>query len=72
MSIETIRKAVQDEVDKLQKILALLGAGESSNSRVSVPTAATVRPKRRWSAVARRKMALAQKARWAKIRAAKK
>lgn len=73
MSIDTIRQAVQAEIDKLQKILTLLGAETGHARVVSVQTAATVeKPKRRWSAAARRKMALAQKARWAKVRAAKK
>jgi hypothetical protein len=73
LSRESIAKAVQDEIDKLQKILALLGADTGHGRVVSVQTAATVeKPKRRWTAAARRKMALAQKARWAKIKAGKK
>jgi hypothetical protein len=73
LSVETIRRAVQDEIDKLQKILALLGAETGHGRALSIEKTAMVeKPKRRWSAAARRKMALAQKARWAKIKAAKK
>jgi hypothetical protein len=71
LSRESIAREVQAEIDKLQKILVLLGT--SGHGVVSVEKTATVdKPKRKWSAAARRKMALAQKARWAKIRAAKK
>jgi hypothetical protein len=69
LSRESIAREVQAEIDKLQKILVLLG---TSGHGVSVEKTATVKPKRKWSAAARRKMAAAQKARWAKIKAAKK
>jgi hypothetical protein len=70
LSRESIAREVQAEIDKLQKILVLLG---TSGHGVSVEKTATAeKPKRRWSAAARRKMAAAQKARWAKIKAAKK
>jgi hypothetical protein len=69
LSRESIAKEVQAEIDKLQKILVLLG---TAGHGVSVEKMATEKPKRRWSAAARRKMALAQKARWAKIKASAK
>jgi len=51
MSIDTIRQAVQAEINKLQKILALLGAETGHGRSVSVQKAVTVEtPKRRWSA----------------------
>jgi hypothetical protein len=70
LSVENIVKEVRAEISKLQQVLVLLG---ETGHGVSVKKKATVeKPKRKVSAAARRKMAVAQKARWAKIRAAKK
>jgi hypothetical protein len=71
LSVENIVKEVRAEIGRLQQVLALLGA--ETGHGVSVKTAAAVeKPKRKVSAAARRKMAAAQKARWARIKAAKK
>jgi hypothetical protein len=71
LSRESIAKEVRAEISRLQQVLVLLGT--EGHGVVSVEKTATVeKPKRKWSAAARRKMAAAQKARWAKIRATKK
>jgi hypothetical protein len=71
LSVENIVKEVRAEIGRLQQVLALLGA--ETGHGVSVrKTAAVEKPKRKVSAAARRKMAAAQKARWARIKAAKK
>jgi hypothetical protein len=70
LSVENIVREVRAEISRLQQVLALLS---ETGHGVSVQKTATVEtPKRKVSASARRKMAAAQKARWAKIRAAKK
>ena len=70
MSVENIVKEVRAEILRLQEVLALLGA--ETGHGVSVKKTATVEtPKRKVSASARRQMAAAQRARWAKIRAGK-
>jgi hypothetical protein len=67
------RSRAQEEVEKLNQIISgiesLNGVGVSHES-VSRKTTShdTVQPKRIISAASRRKMALAQKARWEKIR----
>jgi hypothetical protein len=74
LSIESIAQQVKEEISRLQQVLALLGA--ETGHGVSVKKTATVatneRPRRKVSAASRRKMALAQKARWAKIKAVAK
>ena len=74
LSVENIVKEVRAEIGRLQQVLALLGAETGHGvSGVSVKkTTAVEKPKRKVSAAARRKMAAAQKARWARIKAAKK
>jgi hypothetical protein len=69
LSIENIVKEVRAEISRLQQVLVLLG---TEGHGVSVKTATVETPRRKVSASARRKMAAAQRARWAKIRAAKK
>jgi hypothetical protein len=70
LSIENIVKEVRAEIGRLQQVLALLGGhGVSVKRTAKVVTAG---PRRRMSAAGRRKIAAAQRARWAKIRAAKK
>ena len=58
------RSQAQIEIDKLDQIISGI---ESLNGSSPVSTK-SVRPKRIISAASRRKMALAQKARWASIR----
>jgi hypothetical protein len=76
LSIENIIQEVRAEIGRLQQVLTLLGAG--STSSVSVKKVATVGttntgvPRRKISAAGRKRIAAAQRARWAKIRAAKK
>lgn len=71
MSVENIVKEVRAEIGRLQQVLALLGA-ETGHGVSVKKTAAVETQKRKVSAAARRKMAAAQKARWARIKAAKK
>jgi hypothetical protein len=73
LSVENIVKEVRAEISRLQQVLALLGAGSSHNvtaKKRAAPTSAT--PRRKLSAAGRKRIAAAQKARWAKIRAAAK
>jgi hypothetical protein len=60
MSLESIRQAIRQEIEKLNQVLRLLGGGKK------------VKGRRKISAAGRKKIAAAQKKRWAKIRAAKK
>jgi hypothetical protein len=71
LSVENIVKEVRAEIGRLQQVLALLGA-ETGHGVSVKKTVAVEKPKRKVSAAARRKMAAAQKARWARIKAAKK
>jgi len=65
-TLEVQRAQIQKDLAKLDKAIAALRGLSGSNS------ATNGRPKRRtMSAAARRKIAKAQKARWAKFRAAK-
>jgi len=69
LSIEGIVQEVRAEIDRLQRVLALLG---ESNVRVQKSAdGTTVRPKRQMSAAGRARIAAATRARWAKIRAEK-
>jgi hypothetical protein len=67
MSRESIIAEIRAEVTKLNHILDLLGSPDKGHK----PTKAK-RAKRHMSAASRRRMAVAQRARWAKIRAGKK
>jgi len=63
MSLESITQLVKEEISKLNQVLRLLkGTG------VKQPKA----PRRKLSAAGRKRIVAAQRARWAKIRAAKK
>jgi hypothetical protein len=73
MSMSSIAQQVRDHIAKLTEILRLLEGLEQTESKpVKQAGAQTVKPKRTMSAAARKKIAAAQKARWAKIRAASK
>ena len=70
MSIESIVKEVRAEIGRLQQVLALLGGHGVSVKRTA--KTATAGPRRKMSAAGRKRIAAAQRARWAKVRAAKK
>jgi hypothetical protein len=59
--------SIKEHIEKLQNELEALG-NETGNGAVEAPL---MRGPRRMSAAARRKIAMGQKARWAKVRAAK-
>jgi hypothetical protein len=65
LSIESIAKQIRQEIEQLSKVLHLLGG-------TSKRTYTVARKKRTISAAGRRRIAAAQRARWAKIKAAKK
>jgi hypothetical protein len=67
MSIEGIVQEVRAEIGRLQQVLALLGGTVHVQRKP-----AKVRAKRHMSAAGRKRIAAAQRARWAKVRAAKK
>ena len=65
MSLESITQQVKAEISKLTQVLRLL---EGSGTKTTKANA----PRRKMSAAGRKRIAAAQRARWAKIRAAKK
>ena len=70
MSRESIVAEVKQEITRLQQVLVLLGDSKKTTSAVVVNNSG--KPRHRMSASARKRISAAQKARWAKIRAAKK
>jgi hypothetical protein len=68
LSIESIKQQVKEEIEKLSQVLHLLECGGIQRAGKQ----ATGGRKRRLSAAGRARIAAAQKARWAKLRAAKK
>jgi hypothetical protein len=60
MSLESITQAIREEIEKLTGVLHVL-EGKTK-----------VRARRKMSAAGRKKIAAAQRARWAKIKAARK
>jgi ABC-type dipeptide/oligopeptide/nickel transport system ATPase component len=74
LSIENIVKEVRAEISRLQQVLVLLGeTGHGvSVKKTAAVTATTGNPRRKMSAAGRKRIAAAQRARWAKIRAGKK
>jgi hypothetical protein len=67
MSLESITQQVKAEISKLTQLLRLL-EGTSTKKATQKPAKA----RHKMSAAGRRRIAAAQRARWAKIRAAKK
>ena len=66
LSIESIAQQVKAEISKLTQVLRLLeGSGTKRAKKQSSP-------RRTMSAAGRKRIAAAQRARWAKIRAGKK
>jgi len=61
MSLESITKAIREEISKLNQVLQLLEGGKTK-----------VKGRRRMSAAGRKRISLAQKARWKKARAGTK
>ena len=70
MSRESIVAEVKQEITRLQQVLVLLGDSKKTTSAVVANNSG--KPRHRMSASARKRISAAQKARWAKIRAAKK
>jgi hypothetical protein len=68
MSVESITQQVKAEIAKLNQVLLLLEDGPKQTTVTTHMGA----PRRKLSASARRRISAAQKARWAKVRAAKK
>jgi hypothetical protein len=67
MTIDTILASIDSEISQLKQARALL-SGEGVKKTKS---AAPIRKRRKMSAAARKKIAAAQKARWAKQKATK-
>jgi hypothetical protein len=68
MSLESITQQVKAEISKLTQVLHLLGGTGTKTSK----TKAQPKARRKMSAAGRKRIAAAQRARWAKIKAAKK
>ena len=60
MSLESITKQIREEIEKLNQVLRLLEGGKTK-----------VKERRKMSAAGRKRISLAQKARWKKVRAGK-
>jgi hypothetical protein len=67
MSLESIVQEIKAEIEKLNQVLRLLGGGKQRKATKQATT-----PRRKISAAGRKRIAAAQRARWAKVRAAKK
>jgi len=61
MSLESITKQIRQEISKLNQVLHLLEGGKTK-----------VAGRRKMSAAGRKRISLAQKARWKRVRAATK
>ena len=74
LSADQLRRAanIKDKIDGLQSELNRLLGTEVSNGRSSLVATNGRRKKRKMSAAAKAKIAAAQRARWAKVRAGKK
>ena len=64
MKLGSITQAIREEISKLNQVLHLLEGGAKKTTRAKA--------RGKISAAGRRRIAAAQRARWAKIRAAKK
>jgi hypothetical protein len=62
MSSESLTK----NVETMQKVIKILGGVQAQTSKT------TQKPRRKMSAAGRKRIAAAQRARWARVRAAKK
>jgi hypothetical protein len=70
VSRDSIVAEVKQEITRLQQVLVLLG--DSKKTSTSVASNNGGNPRRTLSASARKRISAAQRARWAKVRAAKK
>jgi hypothetical protein len=68
LSIESIAQQVKEEISKLTQVLHLLGGTGTKPAK----SKAQPKARRTLSAAGRKRIAAAQRARWAKIKAAKK
>jgi len=71
MSMESIAEQVRADIAKLTQILRLI-EGLEETQPVKRATVSEKKPRRIMSAAARKKIAIAQRLRWKKIRAGKK
>jgi len=67
LRIMDVIRVLNQNVETMQKVIKLLGG-----VRVKKASKTAGRPRRKMSAAGRKKIAAAQRARWAKVRAAKK
>jgi hypothetical protein len=65
VSIKAIVQEIRNEIAKLNHVLHLLGGTKQTKAKQA-------KPRRKMSAAGRKRIAAAQRARWAKIGAAKK
>lgn len=71
MEMDSIIHAIDAEIEKLQKVRALLSGDVKAATRTSAPVNRISRRRRRLSPEARKRIADAQKKRWAAVNAAK-
>jgi hypothetical protein len=69
MSLESITQEIREQISRLNQVLHLLEGGAKQKA---TKQAKTPGPKHKISAAGRRRIAAAQRARWARIRAGKK
>jgi hypothetical protein len=67
LSRASIIAEIQQDIARMKKVIELLGGGKMVSINKVVG-----KPRRKMSAAGRKKIAAAQRARWAKIRAAKR
>jgi hypothetical protein len=72
LDLESIKQQVKEEIEKLARVLHLLEGGTNRQTRKRAKTTGGTKKKRKLSAAGRARIAAAQRARWAKIRAGKK
>ena len=64
MGLDSVIKLIEEEIQKLNKVLRLLGGTGRKQAK-------GIAPRRKMSAAARRRISLAQKTRWKKVSANK-
>lgn len=69
MSRESIIAEIRQDIARMEKVIKLLGGGKTVSVERVVKAG---KPRRKMSVAGRKRIAAAQRARWAKIRAAKK
>ena len=67
MEMKSIIDAIDAEIGKLQEVRALLSVGASTAAKDNAPARKTARRRRRLSPEARKRIADAQKKRWAEV-----